>query len=151
MLRRERNHIVRARWISNSSSGNAVRPAAYASSFLTFCFPPSSFLLPRHAVFFLAGDLSQLNFPVGMQTVDFSNCRGLTGTAKKSGMRDGQKSPKHIIDFAIQPHTLPHSSPYPCSLFAFPSAGAVDKIVFPEGMQTVDFLGCSGLTGTAKI
>ena len=37
------------------------------------------------------------------------------------------------------------------SLFAFPFAGAVDKIVLPEGMQTVDFSGCSGLTGTAEL
>ena len=35
--------------------------------------------------------------------------------------------------------------------FAFPSAGAVDKIVFPESMQKVDFSGCSGLTGTADL
>ena len=35
-------------------------------------------------------------------------------------------------------------------LFAFPSAGAVDKIVFPEGMQKVDFDSCEGLTGTAE-
>ena len=34
-------------------------------------------------------------------------------------------------------------------LFAFPFAGAVDKIVFPEGMQTVIFYNCPGLTGTA--
>ena len=52
--------------------------------------------------------------------------------------------------FGGQPHTLPHSSPYPCSLFAFPSAGAVDKIVFPVGMQSVNFEWCEGLAGTAK-
>ena len=34
-------------------------------------------------------------------------------------------------------------------LFAFPFAGAVDKIVLPEGMQSVDFSYCNGLTGTA--
>ena len=35
--------------------------------------------------------------------------------------------------------------------FAFPSAGAVDKIVFPEGMQSVNFCLCKGLTGTAEL
>ena len=36
-------------------------------------------------------------------------------------------------------------------LFAFPSAGAVDKIVFPEGMQSVNFRYCEALTGTAEL
>jgi hypothetical protein len=36
-------------------------------------------------------------------------------------------------------------------LFAVPSTGTVDKIVLPEGMQSVDFYGCSGLSGTAEI
>ena len=36
-------------------------------------------------------------------------------------------------------------------LFAFSSAGAVDKIVFPEGMQSVNFQYCEGLTGTAEL
>ena len=54
--------------------------------------------------------------------------------------------------FFGQPHTLPHSSLYPFSpLCPFPSAGAVDKIVFPEGMQSVNFYGCHGLTGTAEL
>ena len=36
-------------------------------------------------------------------------------------------------------------------LFAFPPhAGAVDKIVLPEGMQSVNFEGCTLLTGTAE-
>jgi hypothetical protein len=34
--------------------------------------------------------------------------------------------------------------------FAVLSAGAVDKLVLPEGMQTVDFSGCHRLTGTAE-
>ena len=42
---------------------------------------------------------------------------------------------------------IPHFILFP--LFAFPPAGAVDKIVLPEGMQSVDFYGCEGLTGTA--
>ena len=33
-------------------------------------------------------------------------------------------------------------------LFAFPSAGEVDKLVLPEGMENVIFAGCEGLTGT---
>ena len=52
---------------------------------------------------------------------------------------------------AVRPSflTVPHFILFP--LFAFPSAGAVDKIVFPEGMQEVDFSQCRGLTGTAKL
>jgi hypothetical protein len=50
-----------------------------------------------------------------------------------------------------QPHALPHSSFYPFPLFAFPSAGSVDKIVLPEGMQEVNFYGCNRLSGTAKL
>jgi hypothetical protein len=50
-----------------------------------------------------------------------------------------------------QPHALPHSSFYLFPLFAFPSAGSVDKIVLPEGMQEVNFYGCNRLTGTAEL
>ena len=39
---------------------------------------------------------------------------------------------------------------FPSRLFALPSAGEVDKIVLPEGMKSVDFRGCSALTGTAE-
>ena len=49
-----------------------------------------------------------------------------------------------------QPHTLPRSSFDPFPSFAFPSAGAVDKLTLPEGMQTVNFYYCQGLTGTAE-
>jgi hypothetical protein len=42
---------------------------------------------------------------------------------------------------------IPHFILFP--LFPFPSAGAVDKLVLPEGMQRVNFYGCRGLTGTA--
>ena len=57
----------------------------------------------------------------------------------------------HILfnSFFGQPHAPPPSSLYPFSSFAFPSAGAVDKIVLPEGMQSVNFGSCYGLTGTA--
>jgi hypothetical protein len=43
---------------------------------------------------------------------------------------------------------IPHFILFP--LFAFPSAGAVDKIVLPEGMQNVNFWYCTGITGTAE-
>ena len=36
------------------------------------------------------------------------------------------------------------------SLFVFPPSGAVDKIVFPEGMKSVNFGWCNRLTGTAE-
>ena len=54
---------------------------------------------------------------------------------------------KHVL--AAQPHSLliPHFIFFP--LFAFPPAGAVDKIALPEGMQSVNFAGCQGITGTA--
>jgi hypothetical protein len=44
---------------------------------------------------------------------------------------------------------IPHVILFPP--FAFPPAGAVDKIVLPEGMQSVDFGCCFGLAGTAEI
>jgi hypothetical protein len=44
---------------------------------------------------------------------------------------------------------LPHFILFP--LFAFPSAGAVDKIVLPEGMQAVNFYNCTRITGTADL
>jgi hypothetical protein len=52
------------------------RPAALASSFLIFSFS-FSFHSP-----FLAGDIGQMNLPVGMQSVDFSYCCGLEGKAE---------------------------------------------------------------------
>ena len=36
------------------------------------------------------------------------------------------------------------------SLFVFPPSGAVDKIVLPEGMKSVNFCECRGITGTAE-
>jgi hypothetical protein len=55
----------------------------------------------------------------------------------------------YSIRFGGQPHALPHSSFILLPPFAFPSAGAVDKIVLPEGMQSVNFGFCKGITGTA--
>jgi hypothetical protein len=43
---------------------------------------------------------------------------------------------------------IPHFILFP--LFAFPPAGDVGKIVLPEGMQSVNFEGCRGITGTAE-
>jgi hypothetical protein len=59
----------------------------------------------------------------------------------------------HIFNTFWRPAArVPHSSLYPFpSLFAFPSAGEVDKIVLPEGMQSVSFEDCSGITGKAEI
>ena len=50
------------------------RPAARASSSLIFSF---SFFF--HSPF-LAGDIAQMNLPVGMQSVNFHACTGITGT-----------------------------------------------------------------------
>jgi hypothetical protein len=43
---------------------------------------------------------------------------------------------------------IPHFDPF--ILFSFLSAGAVDKLVFPEGMQSAKFRFCVRLTGTAE-
>ena len=50
-----------------------------------------------------------------------------------------------------QPRYILRSSSYSFPRFAFLSAGAVDKLVLPEGMQSVGFYRCYGLTGTAKL
>ena len=77
--------------------------------------------------------------------MDFYNCQRLTGTAEL-----GYMSEVHIclIRLAASRSTsfLPHFILFP--LFAFPPAGDVGKIVLPEGMQSVDFTLCKGLTGT---
>ena len=113
-----------------------MRPAAHASSFLVLSYFLSLPSLP-------AGDIGKIVFPEGMQTVNFNSCTGLTGTAEGCEV--------HILRlyvFAIQPqHVLP-SSLY---LFAFSSAGAVDKLVLPVGMQEVNFVWCKDLTGTAEL
>ena len=44
---------------------------------------------------------------------------------------------------------IPHFLLFP--FFAFTFAGEVDKIVLPEGMQSVNFEECEGLAGTAKL
>ena len=50
-----------------------MRSAALASSFLTSPFPP--FALP------FAGVVDKIVLPVGMQSVSFYGCSGLTGMA----------------------------------------------------------------------
>ena len=50
----------------------------------------------------------------------------------------GQRTRILIPHFILFPH------------FAFPFAGAVDKIVLPGGMQSVNFKNCSGITGTTN-
>ena len=58
----------------------------------------------------------------------------------------------HIINMvyaARRAHFLvPHFITFP--LFAFPSAGALDKLVLPVGMNEVIFAGCEGLTGMTE-
>ena len=56
----------------------------------------------------------------------------------------------YLIRFGGQPQSPPHSSLILFPLFTLPSAGAVDKLVLPEGMQSVDFQWCVDLTGTAE-
>ena len=68
--------------------------------------------------------------------------RRLGGVENSEGT--GAQAESHAVSRTrfLVPHT------FSVLLFAFPSAGAVDKIVFPEGMQTVNFYNCTGLTGT---
>ena len=66
-------------------------------------------------------------------------------------MSEERRFPEHyLIEFPAVSRTrllIPHLILFP--LFAFSPSGAVDKIVLPEGMQSVDFQFCEGLTGTA--
>ena len=58
----------------------------YYGPSLTFSFSPlSSFLLPRRSIFFLAGDLAQLQLPVGMKDLILWGCDKLTGKAQSEG------------------------------------------------------------------
>ena len=83
-----------------------------------------------------------------MQSVIFAGCEGITGTA------DLGWSEVHIHLIRFGGHSsrtrflIPHFLLFP--LFAFLSAGAVDKIELPEGMQSVNFGYCKGITGTAN-
>ena len=114
-------------------------------------FSLTYFLIPHYIRFPLfafpsAGAVDKLVLPVDMQSVNFSSCLRLTGTAE-SGM-----SEVHIYLICFWWFSRHASSFLICifpPLFAFPSAGAVDKLLFPDGMQHVSFNGCHGLTGTA--
>ena len=73
----------------------------------------------------LTGDITQMNLPVGMQEVDFNGCWDLTGDLAQLHLPMGVKD-----------LNLSHTK----------VTGAVDKIVLPEGMLKVDF-SWTGLTG----
>ena len=70
-------------FINMLSCGPLRSSRTHASSFLTFYFSSSLLIFLSYLVslFYLAGDIAQLKLPVGMQTVDFDTCEGLTGTA----------------------------------------------------------------------
>jgi hypothetical protein len=109
------------------------------------------FLIPHFIIFPLfafppSGAVDKIVLPEGIQEVSFSGCEGITGTADL-GRVDGHI---YLIRFGGQPHVFPPSSFIPFPLFALPPAGAVDKIVLPEGIQEVNFSSCHGLTGTAE-
>ena len=63
------------------------------------------------------------------------------------------KVTSHILTYGLRRPAARASSflIFPFPLFALLSAGEVVKIVLPEGMQSVDFYGCEGLTGTAEV
>ena len=96
---------------------------------------------------FSVGDIAKLWLPVGMKELNLSGCREVTG-------KTGGSTLIYYFSFVGQPQHVLHSS---FSLSSFltllPSSatGAVDKIVFPGGMQSVDFSWCKGLTGTVDL
>ena len=53
----------------------------------------------------------------------------------------------YVFAVSLTRFLIPHFILLP--LFAFPSAGSVDRVVLPEGMQSVDFSHTS-VTGTAE-
>ena len=59
--------------------------------------------MPRRSILFLAGDLAQLQLPVGLKDL---NLRGTEVTGKATS--------EIILNTGLfgQPHTSPHSSPY---------------------------------------
>jgi hypothetical protein len=61
--------------------------AAARPSFLVF-----SFSFSFHSSF-LAGDIGQMNLPVGMQSVNFEYCERITGTAEKVKMSEVKEVP----------------------------------------------------------
>ena len=81
-----------------------------------------------------------------MQRVNFEGCEDLTGTAELGGVRFIFKI---VFEASRTRFLIPHFILFP--LFAFFSAGEVDKMVLPEGMQTVDFSDCWRITGTAEL
>jgi histone H2A len=88
-----------------SLTGKSASTAVVSSFFLRLsraCFhiiphfilhPPSPFLLNHLSILFLAGNIGQLNLPVGMQSVDFTYCTSLTGTAESLRMSESQQIP----------------------------------------------------------
>jgi hypothetical protein len=73
------------------------------------------------------GNIGQLNLPVGMKSVDFRTCYGLTGNIAHLNLPvDMQTVNFHLCDRLT---------------------GDVGKLVLPEGIQTVNFGSCEGLTG----
>ena len=66
-------------------------------------------------------------------------------------MSEGHLPANYLIGFGASRtrFLLPHFILF-LSL-TFPSAGAVDKLVLPDGMQSVDFSYCEGLSGTAEL
>jgi hypothetical protein len=71
-------------------------------------------------------------------------------------MSEGRFSPENYLNllniflrlrFSRTRFLIPHFILFP--LFAFAPSGAVDKIVLPVGIQSVDFSWCDGITGTA--
>ena len=82
-----------------------------------------------------------------MQSVNFKSCYSLTGMAEL-----GDEVPIYLIRFGGQPQNVPHFSFSHFFFFHSPFlAGDIGQMNLPEGMQTVDFMCCSGLTGTAEL
>jgi hypothetical protein len=53
---------------------------------------PSSPCLPSSLYTLLTGNIGQLNLPIGMQTVNFQNCKGLTGNIGQLNLPVGMQT-----------------------------------------------------------
>ena len=82
------------------------------------------------------GDVTQLQLPANMETLDLYNCEKITGAFLVFLPRSRAAHSRKNLLFL----TTPYSSP---SLLS----GDIGKLILPEGMQDVDMSRCSGITG----
>ena len=128
----------------------------------------------------LEGNIGQLNLPVGMKSVNFEYCRGLTGTlvALSPSMKafgigsTGVKIDVAAIEWPANATALEYNeedsalvcrttdpdeskegaetSEIRIKCYTGQVIGDIGELVLPQGMQSVNFHYCKGLTGTAE-